>query len=57
MLDFGLATSRELAAELGARLRASRLAQNISQAELASRASISEGTVKNIESTGQASTL
>lgn len=57
MSDFGFATNREIAAELGARLRGNRLTQNISQAELALRAGVSEGTVKNIESTGQASTL
>ena len=55
MIDFGLAPLSRICAELGARLRTQRLAQLVSQAELAQRAGVSAGTIKNIENKGQAS--
>lgn len=55
MLDLGFATSEEIRRELGARLKAQRLAQSFAQEELAVRAGVSIGTVKNLENTGQAS--
>ncbi|SEB15449.1 helix-turn-helix domain-containing protein [Paraburkholderia sartisoli] len=54
MLNFELAAVEEICTELASRLRAHRLAQNITQAELAGRAGISMGTVRNFESKGQA---
>ncbi len=55
MIDFAFSTGEEIARELGGRLKAQRLSQDMSQAELAARAGISERTVKNIENKGQAS--
>lgn len=55
MLDFGFASHAEICAELGARLRKQRLAQLLSQQELAARAGVSVGTVKTLESTGAVS--
>jgi transcriptional regulator with XRE-family HTH domain len=55
MLTFELATVDEIGAELGNRLRAQRLAQNLTQAGLAGRAGVSRGTVRNLEAKGQAS--
>jgi transcriptional regulator with XRE-family HTH domain len=49
MVDFALATSSEVCAEIGARLRAQRLAQRLTQHELAVRAGVNVGTVKNLE--------
>lgn len=54
-LDIGLASPEEICKVLGARLKAQRLAQSITQAELAARAGVSAGTVKNLESSGQSS--
>lgn len=54
MLSLTLSTPDEIGHELGARLRQHRLAQNLQQAELAARASVSEGTVRNLEKKGQA---
>ena len=56
MLDFAFATPEEICAELGARLRRQRLAQGLRQAELAQRAAVSPGTIKNLEGKGQSST-
>lgn len=53
MLDFGFASEQEIRAELGQRLHAHRLAQRLSQAELAERAGISVSTVKLIEAHGR----
>lgn len=50
-----MATPREVGSLLGQRLRAQRLAQALSQDELAVRAGVSAGTVKNLERKGQAS--
>jgi transcriptional regulator with XRE-family HTH domain len=55
MLDIGFATHEEVCKELGARLKAQRLAQMLTQEELAVRAGLSTGTVKNIENKGQSS--
>lgn len=54
MLPFELATADEIARELGQRLRAHRLAQNLQQSELAARAGVSERAVRNLERTGKA---
>lgn len=53
MLDFGFASEQEVRTELAERLRAQRLLQGLSQAELAERAGFSLSTVKLIESKGQ----
>lgn len=55
ILDFGFASPDEVCKVLGARLKAQRLAQSITQVELAARAGVSAGTVKNLESKGQSS--
>ncbi|QBC45909.1 helix-turn-helix domain-containing protein [Iodobacter fluviatilis] len=55
MLDFNFATYTEICAELGLRLKRQRLAQAITQKDLAASAGVAVGTVKNMESTGVAS--
>ena len=55
MLDFSVASHEEVCRELGGRLRTQRLAQLLSQQELAARAGVSVGTVKNLERKGQSS--
>ena len=55
MLDFTFSASDEITAELGLRLKAVRLSQSLTQADLAERAGISVGTVKSLERTGQSS--
>lgn len=55
ILDFKLSTPREICTELGQRLKKQRLSQNIKQEELAGRAGVSVGTVKNLEGKGQSS--
>ena len=54
-MDIGFATYEEVCKELGARLKAQRLAQMLTQEDLAVRAGLSMGTVKNIENKGQSS--
>jgi transcriptional regulator with XRE-family HTH domain len=54
-MNFELASALDIANELGRRLRAQRLAQNISQQELAGRAGISERALRTIENTGASS--
>lgn len=51
-----LKTSSELLSELGAAVRARRVAQNWSQAEAAKRAGMSRSTWKRLEASGQATT-
>ena len=51
--DFGLATSHEIIREIGARLRAQRLQQSLTQNELAARAAVSASALKTLESTGK----
>ena len=53
MLDFTFSASDEITAELGLRLKAVRLSQSLTQADLAERDGISVGTVKALERTGQ----
>ena len=53
MLDLQLATSEEIMAELGQRLRAQRLSRLITQEELAGRAGVSSGAIKTLESSGR----
>ncbi len=55
ILDFTLASNAEVALELGRRLKAHRLAQNVQQVELAGRAGVARGTVQNLEAKGQCS--
>ena len=52
-LIFKLATTAEICAALGSRLKAERLAQGMLQADLAVRAGVSRGTVKTFENSGQ----
>ena len=52
---FSLATTDEIARELGNRLRAHRLAQNLQQDELAARAGISLRTLGDFERSGRGS--
>jgi transcriptional regulator with XRE-family HTH domain len=54
-LSLEIATHEDLCRELGKRLRMQRVAQLLTQQELAARAGVSAGTVKNLESKGQAS--
>ena len=51
----GLATTREIAHQLGARVRLHRLQQLLTQGELAARAGVSPSAVKTLESTGKSS--
>lgn len=55
VLDFAFASNAEVALELGRRLKAHRLAQNLQQTELAARAGVARGTVQNLETRGQCS--
>jgi transcriptional regulator with XRE-family HTH domain len=52
-MHFDLASADEIAQEIGERIRAHRLALNLSQIELAARAGISPRTLRNIETNGQ----
>lgn len=56
MLFVELSTPAEICQQLGQRLRAQRLAQLLSQAELAARAGVALGTLRKLEATGQTST-
>jgi transcriptional regulator with XRE-family HTH domain len=53
-MQFDFATTDEIAAEFGARIRAQRLAQNLQQSELAARAGVSERSLSNFERSGRA---
>ena len=57
MMDIRLQSPTELCVELAARLRVRRLTLRITQAELARRAGVNVGTVKNIESKGGTASL
>ncbi len=50
---FKLASHDEVCKELAARLKTHRLAQLLSQHELAAKAGVSTGTVRTLEQTGQ----
>ncbi len=52
MSDFRLSTPEEIAAQWGQRLRAHRLVLNITQAELATRAGVALGAIKQLEAGG-----
>lgn len=54
-MDFGFATEQEIRAEFGRRLRAQRLAQSLSQFELAERIGVAVSTLKLLEQKGQCS--
>jgi len=53
MVDFALALPEEVCSELGQRVRARRLALNVSVDELAQRVGISNKTLGNFERTGR----
>jgi transcriptional regulator with XRE-family HTH domain len=57
MIDINLMTPAEVASELGQRLRRQRLALRLTQAEVAQRAGLNVGSVKNLESRAGASSL
>ena len=52
MLDLAFASFQEICLELGQRLKRQRLSQALTQKELAGRAGVSPGTVKNLEGKG-----
>lgn len=54
-MDFELSTHSEICKELGARLKAQRLSQRVTQEDLAVRAGVAPGTVKNLENKGHSS--
>lgn len=54
-MDLGLATIDEILRELGERLRQQRLAQQLSQQDLAQMAGLALGTVKKLEHSGVSS--
>ena len=54
-MAFEFSSAEEVCTELGQRIRARRLLQGISQLDLAGRAGVSHGTVRNMEATGQVS--
>jgi transcriptional regulator with XRE-family HTH domain len=56
-MNFALSSPQEACAELGARLKAHRLAQLIPQEELAHRAGVSLGAIRKLEKDGQATVL
>ncbi len=53
-LSFALATQAEICEALGARLKAQRLARLLPRRELAERAGVAEGTLRNLEVKGVA---
>ena len=53
MLSIKLSSAAEISTLLGARARQLRLAQNLTQAELAARAGVSSGAVRKLETNGQ----
>jgi len=55
ILDFAFATHQEICAELGQRLKRQRLVQALTQKDLAERAGVALGTVKNLEGKGVSS--
>ncbi|WP_043649702.1 helix-turn-helix domain-containing protein [Chitinilyticum litopenaei] len=54
-MDFTFASHQEICAELGLRLKRQRLVQALTQKDLAERAGVAPGTVKNLEGKGIAS--
>lgn len=52
-MNFNLLQPSEILQALGARLRSQRLAQNLSQSELAKMAGLSLGAVRKLEGSGQ----
>ncbi|MEQ1593043.1 MAG: helix-turn-helix domain-containing protein [Thiobacillaceae bacterium] len=55
MFDINFSSPEEICLALCQRLRAQRLAQSLSQVALANLAGVSTGTVRNLETKGQAS--
>lgn len=56
-LDFKLSSAEEIGHELGLRLRQQRMSKRWTQHELADRAGVDVGTIKNLESKGQCALL
>jgi transcriptional regulator with XRE-family HTH domain len=54
-VDFSFADRSEILQELGQRLRRQRLAQELTQQELAGMAGVAPGTIKKLESNGTSS--
>jgi transcriptional regulator with XRE-family HTH domain len=54
-VNFNLSTSAEILQKLGARLREQRLAQSLTQHELAQMAGLSLGALRKLESNGKCS--
>ena len=54
-IDLKLLSHQELRLELARRLKLQRLALKIKQTDLAGRAGVAEGTIKNLEAKGQSS--
>lgn len=54
-MHFNLATADEIACEIGGRLRAHRLSQNLQQSEVAGRAGVSLRTIVELEHSGRVS--
>jgi len=55
MVSFSMMSSEEMAAELAARVKARRLAQNLTLEGLAQRSGVALGTLKKFERTGRIS--
>lgn len=53
MPDFSIALPHEVCSELGQRVRARRLALNLTTQELAARVGVSDKTLRNFEQTGR----
>ncbi|MES2662028.1 MAG: helix-turn-helix transcriptional regulator [Pseudomonadota bacterium] len=54
-MNFKLSTYSEICEVIGKRLNTQRISQSLTQIELAKRAGVSTGTIKNIENNGQVS--
>ncbi|NYT61923.1 helix-turn-helix domain-containing protein [Alcaligenaceae bacterium] len=54
-MDFSFATASQISKELGARLKVARIAQGLTQPDLAIKAGVSLSTVRNLERTGDCS--
>jgi len=57
MIDIRLMAPKEVAAELGSRLKKRRLSLRVTQEELAQRSGLNVGTIKNLEAKTGACTL
>jgi transcriptional regulator with XRE-family HTH domain len=57
MIDIKLMSPKEIVVELGSRLKSRRLSLRVTQEELAQRAGLNVGTIKNLEAKTGACTL